>query len=113
MSGIEQDSPAQFPPVSELGPREKVAVWFAWALFLLCLALSVVPAVYWYRHSPGLPQFSGTKQSDDALLQSFRTQSEIVFDQVNKIFDLFVVKAFLPIFATIIGFLLGKHESGS
>jgi hypothetical protein len=29
---------------------------------------------------------------------------------VSKVFDLFVAKAFLPLFGTIIGYLLGKRD---
>ena len=109
---IEQDTPPEFPELS-LGAREKVAVRFAAVLFALCAIVSLGLSLYWYQHSPSLPKLTGTEQSDTTLLQAFRTQSEIVFDQVSKVFDLVVVKAFLPLFATIIGYLLGKRDSES
>jgi hypothetical protein len=99
--------------VDELGPRERVAVRFAIALFALCAVLSLGLSFYWYQHSPAIPKLSGLEPNDRPLLQQFQTQNEIVFDQVSKVFDLFVVKAFLPTFATIIGYLLGKRESGN
>jgi len=108
---IKQDTPREFPEIS-LGAREKVAVHFATSLFVLCSILSVALGLYWYQHSPSLPKLTGAETTDSKLLQEFRTQSEVVFDQVSKVFDLFVVKAFLPLFATIIGYLLGKRDGG-
>jgi hypothetical protein len=37
--------------------------------------------------------------------------SEIAWDRTSKTFDLIVVvKALLPVFATVVGYLLGKRE---
>jgi len=106
-----EETPPPFPgSVVSLGAREKVAVIFAYCLFALCVVLSLGLAFFWYQHSPGFPKLTGNEQSDTTQLQEFRTQSEIVFDQVSKVFDLFVAKAFLPLFGTIIGYLLGKRD---
>ena len=67
--------------------------------------------LYWYQHAPAQPTLSSNPDSNKAILEQFRTQSDIALEQVSKMFDLLVAKAFLPIFATIIGFLLGKRES--
>jgi hypothetical protein len=109
---IEQERPPDFPPVSDkLHPREKVAGWFAIAIFCLCAVLSLGLGLYWYLHTPSAVSLTGSPADMTAQLQNFRTQKDIVVDEVSKIFDLLVAKAFLPIFATVIGYLLGKCYS--
>jgi hypothetical protein len=108
---IAHESPRDFPPVSVLGARDRIAACFAVAILALCSLMTLGLAVYWYQHVPVPPPLNGTLESNKALLEQFRAQGDIALEHVTKIFDLLVAKAFLPIFATIIGFLLGKRDS--
>lgn len=108
---METATPPTFPDLKTLGPREKMAAYFAWCLFAICALLTTALAVYWFQHSPPRLDLAHVPGDHELLLREYRTQFEIVYDQVGKFFDLVVAKAFLPIFATIIGFLLGKKHA--
>ena len=68
--------------------------------------------VDWLMHRPDMPSLSGLKADEQKIaIENFKAMSEVVWDRTSKTFDLIVVKALLPVFATVVGFLLGKRES--
>lgn len=44
-------------------------------------------------------------------LADFESLSKIFFDHTTQLFDLIITKGFLPIFATILGYLLGESRA--
>lgn len=44
-------------------------------------------------------------------LVEFESLSKIFFDHTTQLFDLIITKGFLPIFATILGYLLGESRA--
>ncbi len=64
--------------------------------------------VYWFVTSPKVPFSIG---SDNAsALDTFKVLNEISLERFIKLFDLVVSKTLLPVFATIIGYVLGTQS---
>jgi hypothetical protein len=95
-----------------LKPLEKIAFRLAVGLFTLITAVLITIMVDWLMHRPELPSLSGLKLEDQkTTIDNFKAMSDVVWDRTSKTFDLVVVKALLPVFATVVGFLLGKREA--
>lgn len=84
-----------------------MAVWFAAGILLIICIVVVYLLLLWRVASPSLGSLSVTDQK--AAVENFKELSAVIAERMEKIFDLIVIKGLLPVFATIIGFLLGKH----
>jgi len=94
-----------------LPPLEKAAFRLACALFVVITAVLTIIIVDWLLHRPAEPAISGLKPDEQKLaIENFKLMSDVVWDRTSRTFDLIVMKALLPVFATIVGFLLGKRS---
>jgi hypothetical protein len=91
------------PPLTS---REKVATWFASIILAVIVIISAALFFAWY-----LPAPSGSAATDKAAIDQYKALSDILSERAVKIFDLVITKALLPLFATLIGFILGKQSS--
>jgi hypothetical protein len=88
--------------------REKVATWFAGVILAaVILFTAVLLFSVWYTPTPTL---SGTTADQTSTIGQYKALTDILFDRVEKLFDLVITKALLPLFATLIGFILGKQD---
>lgn len=96
--------------VRELTAIEKTVRDFAYTLFGLLALVTIVILTDWLLRRPSLPQ--GLAQSDaKAAIENYKVLSDVGTENAIKMFDLLVVKALLPVFATITGVLLGRRQS--
>lgn len=92
-------------------PLERVAFYLATALFFVITAVLTTIIIDWLMHRPPEPTISGLKPDEQKLvIENFKLMSDVVWDRTSKTFDLIVIKALLPVFATIVGYLLGKRS---
>lgn len=94
-----------------LSPLEKVALGLAKALFVVITAVLTTIIIDWLIHRPTEPAISGLKPDEQKLvIENFKLMSDVVWERTSRTFDLIVIKALLPVFATIVGYLLGKRS---
>jgi len=92
-------------------PLERIAFYLATALFVVITAVLTTIIVDWLMHRPPEPALSGLKPDEQKLaIENFKLLSDVVWDRTSRTFDLIVIKALLPVFATIVGYLLGKRS---
>jgi hypothetical protein len=95
----------------DLLPLERVAFYLATALFVVITLVLTTIIIDWLVHRPAEPAISGLKPDEQKLvIENFKLISDVVWDRTSKTFDLIVIKALLPVFATIVGYLLGKRS---
>jgi hypothetical protein len=95
-----------------LTPLQRVAFYLAIALFSLITIVSTAIVTEWWVHAPTPPAVSGlSAEAQKAAIDGYKALSDVVNDRTIRVFDAFVLKAFLPLFATIVGFLLGHRQS--
>jgi hypothetical protein len=75
-----------------LTDRDIAVMRFGWAILGISAAIALALLAYWEWNANGHPH--------DPLL-----------DDVSKLFDVFVAKSFLPLFATILGYLIGRESA--
>jgi hypothetical protein len=93
-----------------LSPLEKVAFNLAVALFALITIVIAVVIVDWLTHRPAYPALVGLRVEDQKLaIENFKSLSDVLWERTSRTFDLIVIKALLPVFATVVGYLLGKR----
>ena len=92
-------------------PLERIASYLAAALFVVITAVLTTIIIDWLIHRPSEPTISGLKADEQKLaIDNFKLLSDVVWDRTSKTFDLIVIKALLPVFATVVGYLLGKRS---
>jgi hypothetical protein len=91
----------------KLSDRERVAVWFAWVLLgLICV---ICATLLWEHHHVAMPQ-AGSAADQKTAIENYKALTDLIDERTEKFFDLFVTKALLPVFTTLIGFLLGRRS---
>jgi hypothetical protein len=110
----EQIPPDSFPLLrvkgqisDKLSGRERVAVWFAWVL--LGLISLICTTLLWEHHHIQLPQ-SASGSDQKTAIENYKALTALIDERTERFFDLFVTKALLPVFTTLIGFLLGRRS---
>lgn len=99
------------PSDFRLSPLEKVAFILARALFVVITAVLTIIIIDWLIHRPSEPAISGLKPDEQKLvIENFKLMSDVVWERTSRTFDLIVIKALLPVFATVVGYLLGKRS---
>jgi len=91
----------------KLSGREWVAVWFAGSL--LSLIFLICGTLLWEHHHIKLPQ-AGSGSDEKTAIENYKALTTLIDERTEKFFDLFVPKALLPVFTTLIGFLLGRRS---
>jgi len=90
-----------------LTQRDWVATCFAGALLLIISIVVISVLSQWTLSPPTLSNMPIADQKE--AVERYKELSGVLTDRIEKFFDLTVTKALLPIFATIVGFLLGKR----
>ncbi len=91
-----------------LRPLEWVATVTAAALFVAIIVFLIWGVHDWARI--GVPLASASASDQSPMIANFKALSDIESERVSKILDLAVTKTLLPVFTTVIGYLLGKRE---
>lgn len=93
---------------NRLTGREWVAICFAAMILLSILGISLFLLVAWRVPLPSLDTLPPEAQA--ASIQHYKDLTTTLAERNEKIFDLMVTKALLPLLATLIGYLLGKRN---
>jgi len=89
-----------------LRPLEWVASIAAAAMFLAIVSFLIWGMLDWASIS--VPRIGPGDQSK--TIGDFKALSDAELERVTRILDLIVTKTLLPVFTTVIGYLLGKRE---
>ena len=98
--------------VRRLSPLQAAGVRLALGVGLAIALVTAAVLVDWFQGRPGFPSVSAATTQGQAgnLVQNFKELNELSFERSTKIFDLIVVKAFLPVFTAILGYIFGSRE---
>ena len=92
----------------ELNPVDKVVTYFGYWLLALVTLVMLATIIQWcFSPAPSLPATADKNAIDVA-----KALNDMQWDRVSKLFDLLVLKAILPSFATVLGYLIGKKANG-
>jgi hypothetical protein len=96
-------------PIQRAGLRLALGVGLAIGLTTLIVILD------WLLARPALPGFpAGTTPEQAAnIIQNFKELNSVNLDRATRLFDLVVVKAFLPVFTAILGYIFGTRADGA
>jgi hypothetical protein len=107
------------PPTYEV----QAAVYLAWFFAVAIIVLTLIMIFDWMWHSPASlsnADLKGTatnlaENADVArkLIDSHKVLSDASTDRSVKLFDSFIGKALLPVFTTLIGYIIGSRRSGT
>jgi len=99
--------------LNELSPRDKTIRNFAYFVFGLVALITLVILLDWFLKGPAAPALSNntTAEGQKAILDNLRLLNGLAEDRAKNMFDLMIVKALLPVFATIIGVFLGTRTT--
>ena len=125
LNAIEQNLGATGPDSSVRPPpstyREFVVVKLAIWVGIAMVALTFLLMVEWVWHAPTLPTSADLKGAAPTLaanaevartlVENYKTLSDVATDRSIKIFDSFIGKAFLPVFTTLIGYIIGARSA--
>lgn len=95
--------------VERLSPTQRAALWLTVGVGLVIAAVTVVVLFDWIwlsRTSPPVLPEGAVDTSVANRIQDYKTLAEAHQDRVTRLFDLVVVKALLPVFATLAGYVL-------
>lgn len=96
----------------ELTPTQRAGLrLLLWVGLAIAVATSVV-LVDWYFQAPRMPALPADSQAAKAVLDNYKTLSDLAAERATKLFDLIVVKAFLPTFTAILGYVFGTRSAG-
>ena len=114
--GLPDPTPVPSSPLSRedqvhtrLSGRERVAIGFAAIILVSIIGISLFLLVVWRVPLPSLNDLPPEAQA--ASIQHYKDLTSTLAERNEKIFDLMVTKALLPLLATLIGYLLGKRSS--
>jgi hypothetical protein len=97
--------------LTELTARQKTVRNLAYTVFGLIVAITLGILGDWLlgpRLLPDAQKVLISGADPKALLESYDAINRIALSRAKDMFDLMIVKALLPIFATIIGVLIGR-----
>jgi hypothetical protein len=78
----------------------------------LAILLTVLIIVRWMLSAPAMPISANTTVADAAsVIKNYKDLSDIALDSATRMFDIFVVKALLPVFTTILGYVFGTRNA--
>jgi hypothetical protein len=97
--------------VRQLTGRDWVAIIFASVVFGIIFCTLVVIVRHGYAPLPDLSKIPVTEQKD--AIEHFKDLNSVLKERTENMFDLMIVKAFLPLLATLIGFILGTRSRGA
>ena len=97
-----------------LTATQQAGLWLAVGVgVIMALVIILVGIDWWFRSplAPALPTdpavYNATAKD---LIADYKSLNELALDRATKLFDLVVVKALLPVFTTILGYIFGSRR---
>lgn len=99
-----------------LTPTQQAGMWLAAGVGLIILLVIIVVSVSWLQHVPSMPAqllnpANGNAEAADAMLKNYNSLYSTAIDHSMRLFDVIVVKALLPVFTTILGYIFGSRAA--
>ena len=98
------------PRLTRLRPLERAGLQLALGVGLAIGVVTLIVAFDWFRTRPPMPHLSGTLAEQAQTIENFKALNDVALERATKIFDLIVVKAFLPVFTGILGYIFGSRS---
>jgi hypothetical protein len=95
----------------ELTPLQKAGLWLALGVGLAIAVVTLFVLCDWFSNRPAVPQLTGDATQAKATLDNFQALNAAALSRATELFDLIVVKAFLPVFTAILGYIFGSSGS--
>jgi len=96
-----------------LTPTQQAALQLAYGVGALIAVVTALVGLDWAAHAPAAPRWPAALPPADpaarALIENYRTLNDVALSRATTLFDLMVVKALLPVFTAIVGFILGSR----
>jgi hypothetical protein len=105
--GLPESQPNQAKPT----PLQQAGLKLALGVGLAIAAATLFVLFDYFQTrpiAPRIPDFS-TAQAKTAI-ENFKALNDVNLDRATRVFDLVVVKAFLPVFTAILGYIFGSRE---
>jgi len=108
------EEPGEDWEIGELTERQKTIRNFAYTVFALIALVTLVIVGDWLWHRPAVPTFASNVSDDlqKVALENFKSMNAVFMERAKDMFDLIIVKGLLPVFATIVGVLIGRRTDG-
>jgi hypothetical protein len=96
---------------TELTPTQLAGLRLALGVGLAIALVTALVFLDCFMGRPILPSVSVGTTPDQAekMVQSFKELNAVNLDRATKLFDLIVVRAFLPVFTAILGYVFGSR----
>ena len=88
------------------GPQ-LAAFWLAVGVGGLIAVVIIGVGIFWATHTPTAPPVT----ADPLHIEAFTQMTAAVADKATSIFDSVVVRALLPVFTTLLGYIFGSQTA--
>jgi hypothetical protein len=109
---IDKDEIIRLSRGVKLSPTQQIGVWLLWGIGIVIFLIIVAILIDWFINAPHLAMPSSVGSNSDTIkqwLDTQRTLNDLSLNRATSLFDLFVIRTLLPIFATILGFIFGRQ----
>lgn len=101
------------PPGSiKMPPEQQAAVNLAWGVGLTIAAITLILLVYFVWTVPAGPSISASAETK-TLIDNYKTLYDVTYQAATGLFETIVVKALLPVFLALLGYIFGSRAKGS
>jgi hypothetical protein len=103
--------------VKKLEPIQRAGLYLAAGVGAVIAVVTITVIVKWIYTSPwtGVPSNLSNMPGEQAkaLVENIKSLSDVAADRCVKIFDAIVVRALLPVFTSILGYIFGTRTLAS
>jgi len=107
-----RDAGAQHP-VTEGTFLQKTGLLLAAGVGAFACVVTLALIIKWICYAPAVPGVPPDMDREKAriLIENYRQLQQATLEPFTSLFDSIVVKVLLPIFASILGYIFGSHQS--
>ena len=97
-----------------LTPTQQAGLWLAVGVGMVMALVIILVGIDWWFRSPRAPVLptdpTAYGATASAMIADYKALNELALDRATKLFDLVIVKALLPVFTTILGYIFGSRR---
>jgi hypothetical protein len=106
------DARANLEAIKPLEPLQQVGIWLAIAVGVVIIAVSIPILICWLTGAPTMPDLHNlTTEQATIVIGNYKSLSSIWNENAKSMFEEIVVKALLPIFTLVLGYLFGARQN--
>jgi hypothetical protein len=85
----------------------------AWAVGALAAIVTIILVFQWWFSGPPIPKIAASLTPDQAqYLKDYKVLADDALDRTVRAFDTFVGRPLIPVFTTLIGYVIGNRGRG-